>query len=272
VQSGGAIENLKTLAAEPKRRKNTLMYVSYIAWYMSCEGISPFTSKYGGARALSTSMNVMTVFSTLDPSIKFGKDLAGKRIGFPPKASIGYLNHQLAMKYAWGVWDKTQKEFLGWSDCITALRDGMVDVAVTNPILAGDKAVANPAILELLSGKKKVNFISITESDLKIIREKSGYPVATSAIAPPFSLGPMQTEPIEGGKDINGWWVDSEFPEDAAYEIVRIIHEYHEEFWSYHASLKGLTPELMSTAANNESEFHPGAVRFYKERGLKMGF
>lgn len=271
-QTGGSVENIKTLAAEPQRRKSTVIYSSYIAPYLSARGLKPFQSKYANARALSLAMNIMQFFSTLDPNIKSGADFAGKRIGFPPRASIGYLTQQLVMEYTWNVWDKTKKEFLGWSECVNALRDGMVDVAITNPIMAGDTALASPAIVELLAGRKKVYFIPITENDLKIAREKSGYPVAKSLTCPAGALGPKQPEAIEGGRAVNGWWVDAEFPDDVAYEICRVIYEHYKDFWPYHASLKGLNPEVMGAAAENESEFHKAAAKFYKEHGIKMGF
>jgi len=272
IQTGGSIENLKTLNAEPKRRKNTIIYGSWIAPYLSSKGLPPFTAKYGGARALSLAMNVVCFFATLDPNIKTGKDIAGKRVGFPPKASIGYINQQMVMKYAWNVWDTIKKEFLGWTACINALRDGMVDVAIANPIMAGDTALPNPALVELLAGAKKVYWIPITEDDLKIVREKSGYPLGRSLVCPAGALGPKQPNAVEGGRAVNNWWADVEFPNDAAYEVCRIIKEHYKAFWPYHASLKGLNPEMMGKAGSQESYFHPGAVKFYKEQGLKIGW
>ena len=210
--------------------------------------------------------------STLDSNIKSGKDLKGKRIGFPPRASIGYLNQQLVMQHSWKVWESAKKEFLGWAGCISALRDGLVDAAVTNPIIAGEKVLPNPAMLELLSGTQKVYFISLTEEDLEIARKASGYPLAKSIFCPPKSLGPKQPEQIEGGRAVNGWWADAELPDEIAYEVCRIIYENYKEFWNYHATIKGLNPSVMAAAAKDESQFHPGAVKFYKEKNIKFGF
>ena len=266
IETGGSVENIKTLLTEPNRRKNTIIYSSYIAPYLSSKGLHPFQKKYESVKALSLAMNIMAFLSTLDPNIKNGKDLEGKRIGFPPRSSIGYLNQQLVMQYTWKVWDSAKKEFLGWSDCISALRDGMVDAAVTNPIIAGEKVLPNSAMTELLSGTKKTYFISITEQDLETARKATGYPLPKSIICPPKSLSPKQTEKIEGGRAVNGWWADSELPDEIAYEICRIIYENYKEFWTYHASLKGLVPSVMAAAAKDESQFHPGAVKFYKER------
>ncbi len=60
-------------------------------------------------------------------------------------------------------------------------------------------------------------------------------------------------------------------PEDIVYEITKTIYENAEKFGSYHAVGKGVTKDNVATLSYPEEMFHPGAVRFYREHGIKIG-
>ena len=77
IETGGSVENIKTLAAEPNRRKNTIIYSSYITPYLSSRGLHPFQNEYRGVKALSFTMNIMAFLSTLDSNIKSCRWLRG---------------------------------------------------------------------------------------------------------------------------------------------------------------------------------------------------
>ncbi len=75
------------------------------------------------------------------------------------------------------------------------------------------------------------------------------------------------SEPLEILAESTVWMVADEFPEELAYETTKLIIQHIKTFSDYHALGK-----LMSTAALSygwdQEEFHPDALRAYKEAGL----
>ena len=60
--------------------------------------------------------------------------------------------------------------------------------------------------------------------------------------------------------------VNRSMPDDLAYDITRLIFEKQEELAAIHPEARNLT--LSSAIKGSPAEFHPGAVRFYRERGV----
>jgi TRAP transporter TAXI family solute receptor len=56
--------------------------------------------------------------------------------------------------------------------------------------------------------------------------------------------------------------------EDAAYEIVKAVFEHYDELANFTPTVKGASPESMAIALPQGVNYHPGAVRFFKEKGL----
>lgn len=272
LETPGGIYNLKILADDPEVRKKSIIFGTFATNNLLEKGIDPFDQEYSGIKAVSLAQSVAHTYVTLDPNIKSGRDFAGKRIGLPSASSNGKVEPEVLMEYAWDVKDKAKLEYLGWSEAIQALRDGMVDVAISNPSFIGEgKVAASPAMEELMSIRSDYYFVPISKEDIDTARNKSGYPLFPAEL-PPGVLGPTQTEPHGIALITNGWMADEELPDDVVYEICRVIYEYYEEFWPRHATLQGLTPETMATLAPNESDYHPGAIKFYKDKGLEIGF
>jgi TRAP transporter TAXI family solute receptor len=270
-ETPGGVYSIKLLTEEPEARKDTVIYATFACTNLAEQGLPPFDKPYNGTRAIAMSQEVAHSWVTLDPDIKSGRDFAGKRIGMPGAGSSANIEPETIMEYAWDVKDKAELEYLGWSEAIQALRDGMVDVAIANPIYIGkDKVSPNPALDELYSLRSDYHFIPITKEDIATAREKSGYPLF-SATLPAGAIAPNQTEPLEICLLMNGWACAEELPDDVVYEICRLIYEHYEEFWPKHASLKGLVPEIMPNLTDIEAKYHPGAVKFYKDKGLEIG-
>jgi TRAP transporter TAXI family solute receptor len=59
--------------------------------------------------------------------------------------------------------------------------------------------------------------------------------------------------------------VDEKMSEALAYEITRAIFEHTAELAAVHPIARGWTPERAATGS--PAPFHPGAIRYYRERG-----
>ena len=105
---------------------------------------------------------------------------------------------------------------------------------------------------------------------VKRAREKSGYPIYFQK-AKPIAFG--KSKAFGGNRIIwsNSWWVDKSMDNDIVTEICSIIYNHAKEFATYHATGRGITKKTLAEVAVPEAEFHPAAVKFYKEKGLKVG-
>lgn len=57
----------------------------------------------------------------------------------------------------------------------------------------------------------------------------------------------------------------SNTPDELVYDVVRIVFEHLDELRRLHPALRDLTPNIMLSSLS--APFHPGAERYYKERG-----
>jgi uncharacterized protein len=64
--------------------------------------------------------------------------------------------------------------------------------------------------------------------------------------------------------------VHESMPADVAYQITKVIFEHTAEWATVHAEAKSLSLDNQR-AANSPVPFHPGATKFYAERGVKLG-
>jgi TRAP transporter TAXI family solute receptor len=59
---------------------------------------------------------------------------------------------------------------------------------------------------------------------------------------------------------------NAKLPDEVAYVITKAVFDNLEEFKQLHPALSMLTPENM--LKDNSVPFHPGAVKYFKEKGL----
>jgi TRAP transporter TAXI family solute receptor len=63
--------------------------------------------------------------------------------------------------------------------------------------------------------------------------------------------------------------VHQDFPENLAYAILATIFDHRAEWDQIHPEAKNLS--LENASANNPVPLHPGAIRFYREKGVYKG-
>ncbi len=61
--------------------------------------------------------------------------------------------------------------------------------------------------------------------------------------------------------------VHKDFSDDLAYQITKLIYEHRAELAQVHSEAKNIT--LIGVAGRSPVPFHPGAVKYFKERGVE---
>lgn len=121
------------------------------------------------------------------------------------------------------------------------------------------------SVVEELNAKKGARILPIDNSAQAVSRTRKsfpGYPVKETP-------GPGKTG-VE--KEQYLWAYDTylicreSMPEEEVYKIVEALWNHHEDLGKIHKRLKAWTPDKF-VSAQASVPYHPGAVRFYKEKG-----
>ncbi len=153
------------------------------------------------------------------------------------------------------------KKFINasWGDVLGQQKDGLIDIASVSTISPWPS-------LKNLELTHKVNFFFLTEEQVKKFCEK--YPW----YFPNKDLAGIYKNLKEDGHSV-GWFspvnVSPEFDPDLAYKIIKVTFEGKKELEKIMGVYaKQLDPSMIELA--NQAPIHPGAVRFYKEKGFKI--
>ncbi len=205
---------------------------------------------------------------TLNPNLKTVADLKGKRLGLGLRTQSDWgMDARLFLEVAYGITPQTTDiRHLGPVAATEAMLDGKVDAVVmgagTDPT-GKNWLVAAPMRLLEASGRK-LYYIGIDKEAVDKVNAK--YATTYMTITIPSGTLPQRAEPLLVGVDRGYTATHPDFPEDLAYEVVKMVAKLAPRMAGVHPLWKVSTPELMVNGLT-EDNAHPGAVRAYKELG-----
>jgi uncharacterized protein len=271
VETRGADANVAAVATDTARRKDTLINSQEISNALAREGREPFKTSYTGSRAVSLMTYTNQPYVTLDKNIKTKDDLVGKRLMTMRPGTVNPKLNEVMFRDVWGILDKLKVSVGDFEGMKNALQDGLVDVACL-PIsgFQGTFFEPTPALNELMT-MKPTYFINLPPDDVRKLAEKAKLPVIPSTV-PPGSIGPKQLEPIQCFSMSMSWWADEQMDDEVVYEITKTIYDFADKFEEYAGTLgKFINKKTVAMINAPEELFHRGALKFYKEKGVKVG-
>ena len=274
VESKGSSANILYLQKNPNALNNTIILANPFAITQAERADPPFKSPFTGLKALAMIANNCGFILTTNPDIKTAQDLKGKRVSLGIKGITIEFIPRFILDYGVGVFNEIGRVSYSSFDGIkNALIDGTIDAGLQSSTMWGEGDykdwVPIPATEELLA-TKKCYLVDIPADAFKKAREKSGYPIYyLKAKSKAFG----KSDAFGGNRMwwSNSWWVHESMPNDVVTEICSILYDHANEFVTYHASGKGITPKTLADVAVPENDFHPAAARFYEGKGLKVG-
>lgn len=203
--------------------------------------------------------------SLKNTGIKSIKDMVGKRINLGSPGSNTRYIAELTLK-AYGILDKIHASSLGFGGSASALRDGKIDA------WAAASAPPVPAIIEIFASKDDACIVPVDDAMIAKIMAKY----------PPFINSDVPANTYKGQtKTVNclGYpaylLVNKNVPADVVYEVVSLMYSPEgikrlitiSKKWK---SLKDKNVPKIQGMANIGLKFHPGAEKFWKEKGIKV--
>ena len=201
----------------------------------------------------------VTLLAAVDAGINTINDLVGKTVNIGNPGSGNRGNAIDALENAGINWETDiNAEGLKASEAAKMLQDNRID--------AYFYTVGHPSgsFKEATAGRRKVKFIPIT--DIQGLLDKYSY-YAKSEIPIEFYPNAVNTEnvPTYGVKAT--LCTSADVPDEVVYAITKEVFENLEEFKTLHPAFSILTKESMLDGLT--APIHDGAMKYYKEAGLK---
>lgn len=268
AETKGSVANLVTLANDPGIRKNTLVCINEEANSGARQGRAPFKSPYTGARAVASMAQTTLVFATLDKNMKTKGDADGKRIMTMQKSTATAAIHEMLFFDVWNI--KPKMSYGDFNATKDALMDGVIDIGVQaiNGV-PGVGYTPNPALNELMISKN-LYFLNFPAADVNAVAKKGNFAIYPHTI-PARAIGDKQLTPVSGYSHSLSWWADESVSPDVIYEVVKVIYENSDKFQEYHKDGRMITKKTLGRIGIPDELFHPGALKFYKEKGINRG-
>lgn len=274
TEGRGPAEHMKTLIRKPEKRKNYLFFnTTWDIWEAKQQigTYAGFPFDYDEFRFVTLLGIAGNGLCTLDGGIKNGSDLVGKKAIFDSGRGKGREMAYTGVLKASGVsTNKIKFQYASGKAAADILRDGLVDVIYTGHILKQlPNVYGNSPFQAELVATKNVHFLSFNENDVAAFKRESGHPLALVKV-PPKMLGPLQTESCGILIKPLGFAAHISMPDEVITEILTTVYENVDKFKEYTPMGAILTKDTMASLSVPESSYHPAAVRFYRQKGIKI--
>jgi len=231
--------------------------------YQAVKGLAEWKDK-GPQKDLRTMFSIYTetvdLIAAVDANINCLADLKGKRVNIGNIGS-GYRQNAIDALEANGLnWEKDfHAESLKPAEVPRFLQNGRIDAAFYT--------VGHPSVyyMEATSGARKVKFVPIKNIDSILAKYPYYTKSATLIKNYPGAANKEDAVPTFGVKAT--FVTSSKVSDSTAYAITKEVFDNFEVFTNLHPAYADLTKKEMLTDLS--APFHPGAMKYYKEAGLK---
>jgi len=255
--TGGSVDNLKLIGA----RKADVGFTMADASLDASRGVDKFKGTPIAHQALAVLYpNIMHIVTIEGSGITKVSDLKGKRVS---TGSAGSATEVMAFRVIEAAGLDRDKDMtrvrLGAAESTSAIKDRKIDAYFWVgglPTSAVTDLAATPG----------VKLVLVDHADVVAkMNAKYGPLYSTSKI--PAGTYPGQTKDNAVAAVWNILVASESMPVDVAYNVVKTMFEKREEWGTVHKEALSLKPENQKQA-NSPVKFHPGALRYFKEKGI----
>jgi hypothetical protein len=198
--------------------------------------------------------NYIQIVATSDSGIKTLADLKGKSISVGAPKSGTELNSRAILAAAGLSYkDMGKIEYLPFAESVDLMKNRQLNATLQS-------AGLGVASLKDLSTSGEINVVAVP----KDVVDKIGPPFKSVMI--PANTYTGQDKDVPTAAVVNYLVTSSAVTDDVAYQMTKLVFESLPELANAHAS--GREIKLENAAAASPVPLHPGAIRYYKEKGL----
>jgi len=258
--TSASVDNCKLIQA----RKADMAFVMADVAYDALKGTGRFKAAPGAipVRTLGVLYSNFMHFVTLEGSgIKSMGDLRGKRVSTgAPGSGTEVKAFRVLESYGINPEKDLKRERLSVAESAGALKDRKVDA------FAWDGGLPTAAVLDLAATPgMKIKLLNNADH-LDLLTQKYG-PVYFKLVIPKTAYPNMDTDVSVAGV-ANVLICHEKMENDLAYQIIKVLLEKQPDLVMVHKEAMHFT--LQSAAVGSSIPFHPGVVKYFEEKGIKM--
>lgn len=214
-----------------------------------------FKSKLDKLRVIAAIYpNYIQIVATADSGIKTLADLKGKSLSVGAPKSGTELNSRAILKAAGMDYKELGKvEYLPFAESVDLMKNRQLSATLQS-------AGLGVASLKDLSNSSEITMVSVP----KAVVDKIGPPFVAATI--PAGTYKGQDQDVPTAAVVNYLVTSSAVSDELAYQMTKLIFENLPELVSAHAA--GREIKLENAAAGSPAPLHPGAARYYTEKGV----
>ena len=198
--------------------------------------------------------NYIQIVATADSGIKTLADLRGKSLSVGAPKSGTELNSRAILAAAGLSYKDIGKvEYLPFAESVDLMKNRQLDATLQS-------AGLGVASLKDLSTSTDITVVSVPRE----VVDKIGPPFVSVLI--PANTYTGQDKDVPTAAVVNYLVTSSAVSDDLAYQMTRLVFESLPELANSHAAGKEI--RLATAAVGSPVPLHPGAIRYYKEKGL----
>jgi len=250
--TAASVENSRLVGSNEIQIGMAMSSVSYKAFKGEVE---PFKGKPEPILGLFSMYPAPQHILTLDPDIKSIRDLKGKKVSVGAPGSGCETISRLIIESAGLTYDDMRISYYSQPEAAQALKDRNVDVVFWNFSLPGSAVTQVTAV-------RDVYFISVDKDIVEKLTSEYTYYKEGKIPANTYKGQDYDVVAIQDGNDVV---INKDIDENTAYLLVKTLFENAEDIFNVHPSAKKLIPE---NGVKVGIEMHPGAAKYFKEKGL----
>ncbi|MGJ5175894.1 TAXI family TRAP transporter solute-binding subunit [Bradyrhizobium oligotrophicum] len=214
-----------------------------------------FKSKLDKLRTLGAIYpNYIQIVATAESGIKTLADLKGKSLSVGAPKSGTELNSRAILAAAGMSYkDLGKVEYLPFAESVDLMKNRQLGATLQS-------AGLGVASLKDLSTSSPITVVSVP----KEVVDKIGAPFVAATI--PANTYTGQDKDVPTAAVINYLVTSSAVSDDVAYQMTKLIFDSLPELANAHAAGKEI--KLETAAQDSPVPLHPGAIRYYKEKGV----
>lgn len=249
-----SVENLNLIQANKGEIAFTLGDSLSDAWNGKAD--AGFSTKLTSLRGIASIYpNYIQIVASADSGIKTLADLKGKRISVGAPKSGTELNARAVLAAAGITYkDFAKVEYLGFGESVDLMKNRQIDVTLQS-------AALGVASIRDLASSIAINVVAVPADMVP----KIGDPAYVKAVIPANTYNGQSAD--VPAVAVGNFLVTSEkVSDDLAYKMTKALFEDVGMLHAAHAAAKVIT--LEEGPKNSPVPLHPGAIKYYKEKGV----
>ncbi|MCU0572344.1 MAG: TAXI family TRAP transporter solute-binding subunit [Syntrophobacteraceae bacterium] len=251
--TGASAENVRLV----NRKEAELAIVQSDTVDFAFNATEAFKEKLENLRAIAVLYpEIIQLVAGGDSPIKSFADLKGLKVGVGAPGSGTEANFRQLLDVYGMKREDVNAQYLSFAESAEQFKDNHIDAFI---VVAG---IPNSAIMDV-GTVRNLKLLSIDVQKIDMLDDK--YPFLSPAKIPANTYK-GQTEDVSTVAVNAVLIVNAEIKDDVVYNLTKSLFENQAELATAHAKGKELDVAKASTGVS--IPFHPGAARFYKEKGV----